>query len=84
MPLGLQPRMTSWRQHTTTSMAPIELQTGRASGTTFWQLACLQGFKWAGYDILNASWEPQANMPQVVLNEWEAIQKDAALSLTGG
>ena len=40
--------------------------------------------KWAGYDILNASWEPQANMPQVVLNEWEAIQKDAALSLSGG
>ena len=40
--------------------------------------------KWAGYDILNASWEPRANMPQVVLDEWEAAQKDAAPSLLGG
>ena len=40
--------------------------------------------KWAGYDILNASWEPRANMPQAILNEWEAMQRDAPPSPLGG
>ena len=40
--------------------------------------------KWAGYDILNASWEPRASMPQAVLDEWEAAQKDAAPLLLDG
>ena len=38
--------------------------------------------KWAGLDLLSATWEPLGNMPQLVIDEFRGMQRAMADALS--